>query len=141
MANTYASEVTGLGTTPLGNAEGAVQGGRIRRFRATVELSEQASGDTVTLAKVPAGYAFSYGVLTTSTSLSTSTIAVGVEGEAAKYKAAATFTSTDTPTTFGKAAAIAGDPLTDGEDVLLTVGSAALPSSGTLVVDLFYSAP
>lgn len=140
MANTYASEVTGLGTTPLGNAEGAVQGGRIRRFRATVELASQANGDTVTLAKVPAGYAFSYGVITTSATLGSATVAVGVDGTAAKYKAAATFTNTDTPTLFGKATAIADDPLTDGEDVLLTVGTAALPGSGTLVVDLFYSA-
>ena len=141
MANTYASEVTGLGTTPLGNAEGAVQGGRIRRFRASITLAGQADGDTVTLAKVPAGYAFAYGVMTASDSLGSSEVAVGVDGTPAKYRASAVFTDTDTPTMFGGAAAIAGDPLTDAEDVILTVDAAALPSSGTLVVDLFYSAP
>jgi len=33
------------------------------------------------------------------------------------------------------------DSLTSEEEVLLTVATAALPSSGTVVVDLYYSAP
>ena len=49
MAQTYASEVSGLNTTPVGNANGAVQGGRIRRFRATITLASQAADDTIVL--------------------------------------------------------------------------------------------
>jgi hypothetical protein len=45
------------------------------------------------------------------------------------------------PTLFGAVAAVDDAPLTDAETVILTNTVAALPGSGTLVVDLFYSAP
>lgn len=141
MANTYASEVAGLGTVPETNANGAVQGGRLRRFRATITLASQADGDTVTLARVPAGYAFAYGVINASATLgSTATVAIGVAGSAGKYRTAATFTAA-APTLFGNVAAVDDAPLTAAETVIMTVGAAALPSSGTCTVDLYYSAP
>lgn len=139
MANTYASEVSGLGTIPETNANGAVQGGRLRRFRATITLASQADGDTITLAKVPAGYAFAYGVINASATLGSSTVAIGVAGTAGKYRAAATFTAA-APTLFGVVGAVDDAPLTASETVILTNTTAALPSSGTLVVDLYYSA-
>lgn len=141
MAQTYASEVSGLNTTPVGNANGAVQGGRVRRFRATITLASQADGDTVVLAKVPAGYAFAYGVINASATLgSTATVAIGVAGTAGKYRTAATFTAA-APTLFGNVAAVDDAPLTAEETVIMTVAAAALPSSGTCTVDLYYSAP
>lgn len=139
MANTYASEVSGLGTIPETNANGAVQGGRLRRFRATITLASQADGDTITLAKVPAGYAFAYGVINASATLGSSTVAIGVAGTAGKYRASATFTAA-APTLFGVVGAVDDAPLTASETVILTNTTAALPSSGTLVVDLYYSA-
>lgn len=140
MAQTYASEVSGLGTIPSTNANGAVQGGRIRRFRATITLASQADGDTVVLAQVPAGYAFAYGIINASATLGSSTVAIGVSGTAGKYRAAATFTGA-APTLFGVVGAVDDAPLTSGETVILTNTTAALPSSGTLTVDLYYSAP
>lgn len=141
MAQTYASEVSGLNTTPVGNANGAVQGGRVRRFRATITLASQADGDTVVLAKVPAGYAFAYGVINASATLGgTATVAIGVSGTAGKYRTAATFTAA-APTLFGNVAAVDDAPLTAEETVIMTVAAAALPSSGTCTVDLYYSAP
>lgn len=140
MAQTYASEVSGLGTTPTTNSNGAVQGGRVRRFRATITLASQADGDTVVLAQVPAGYAFAYGILNASATLATSTIAVGVSGTPAKYRAAAVFTAA-APTLFGVYTAMDDAPLGSGETVILTNTTAALPSSGTLIVDLYFSAP
>lgn len=140
MAQTYASEVAGLGTTPTTNSNGAVQGGRVRRFRATITLASQADGDTVVLAQVPAGYAFAYGILNASATLGSSTIAVGVAGTAAKYRAAAVFTAA-APTLFGLSTAVDDAPLAAGETVILTNTTAALPSSGTLIVDLYFSAP
>jgi len=140
MAQTYASEVSGLGTTPTTNSNGAVQGGRVRRFRATITLASQADGDTVVLAQVPAGYAFAYGILNASATLGSSTIAVGVSGTAAKYRAAAVFTAA-APTLFGVSTAMDDAPLGSGETVILTNTTAALPSSGTLIVDLYFSAP
>jgi phosphoserine aminotransferase len=140
MAQTYATEVAGLGTTPVTNSNGAVQGGRIRRFRATIALASQADGDTVVLAQVPAGYAFAYGILNASATLSTSTIAIGVAGTAAKYRAAAVFTAA-APTLFGVSTAVDDAPLAAQEVVILTNTTAALPASGTLIVDLYFSAP
>jgi hypothetical protein len=140
MAQTYASEVAGLGTTPTTNSNGAVQGGRVRRFRATITLASQADGDTVVLAQVPAGYAFAYGILNASATLGSSTIAIGVAGTAAKYRAAAVFTAA-APTLFGLSTAVDDAPLAAGETVILTNTTAALPSSGTLIVDLYFSAP
>jgi phosphoserine aminotransferase len=140
MAQTYATEVAGLGTTPVTNSNGAVQGGRIRRFRATIALASQADGDTVVLAQVPAGYAFAYGILNASATLGTSTIAVGIAGTAAKYRAAAVFTAA-APTLFGVSTAVDDAPLAAQEVVILTNTTAALPASGTLIVDLYFSAP
>jgi hypothetical protein len=140
MANTYATEVAGLGTVPTTQANGGLQGGRLRRFRATITLASQADGDTVTLATVPAGYAFAYGVLNASATLGSSTIAIGVAGTAAKYRAAAVFTAA-APTLFGLSTAVDDAPLSAAETVILTNTTAALPSSGTLIVDLYFSAP
>lgn len=140
MAQTYASEVAGLGTTPTTNSNGAVQGGRVRRFRATIALASQADGDTVVLAQVPAGYAFAYGIINASATLGSSTVAIGVSGTPAKYRAAATFTAA-APTLFGVSTGVDDAPLTAQETVILTNTTAALPSSGTLIVDLYFSAP
>lgn len=139
MANTFSSEANGyLNTTPPSLAAGALVGGNLRRYRAKITLASQASGDTITLAKVPAGAAFAYGVLSASASLSSSTISIGTAASSAKYRADAVHTAT-VPTFFGVAAAVAADPLTAEETVILTIGTAALPSSGTLVVDLYFS--
>lgn len=141
MAQTYAIEVAGIDSTPSTKSDGAVNTARLRRFRATVTLASQASADTIVLADVPAGYAFAYGVLASSASLATATLAVGTATTAGKYRAAAVFTATDTPTPFGIATAVAGSRLTATERVIATVGTAALPASGTLVVDLYFSGP
>jgi hypothetical protein len=120
----------------------SVYGARLKRLRATVALASQATTDTLLLGVLPAGATFAYGVLNTTASLGSSTLAIGNAGTAGKYRAAGTFTSTDTPTFFGTAAqAGLASPLTAEEAVIGTIASAALPSSGTLVVDLFYSMP
>ncbi len=141
MAQTYANEVSGLYAVPATKPSGNVVGGRVRRFRATFSLAGQASGDTIVLAKVPAGHSFAYGVINGSATFgSTATVAIGNATTAGKYRAAATFTAA-APTLFGDSAAVAGNPSMGEETVLLTVGAAALPSSGTGVVDLYFSAP
>lgn len=141
MANTYATEVAGLGTTPTGKSNGGVQGGRLRRFRATVTFASQASGDTVTLAYVPAGHVFAFGIINATASFGASaTIAIGNSSSTGKYRAAATNTAT-TPTMFGLATAADDDALTADETVIMTIAVAALPSSGTAVIDLYFSAP
>lgn len=141
MAETFANEISGVDAVPSTKSNGGLQGGRLRRFRASVTLAEQAIADTIVLADVPAGYAFSHGVLNTSASLGSSTLAIGNATTAGKFRAAAVFTTTNSPTFFGVNAAVAADPPEATERVIATVAAAALPASGTLVVDLYFSAP
>lgn len=143
MAETYAAEVAGLDTIPSTKSNGAFHNARLRRFRATIPYAGQASGDTVVLADVPAGYVFAYGVLTASaTAGASATVAIGTAATAGKYRAAATFTAANTPTMFGLASAADDAALTSRERVIATVGTAALPtSSDFLVVDLYFSGP
>lgn len=141
MTTTYAAEVSGQYDTPATASNGGVQGGRLRRFRATITLASQAAGDDIVLANVPAGHTFAYGVINASATLGASaTVAIGVAGATGKYRTAAVFTAA-APTLFGNVAAVDDEPLAAGETVLMTVAVAALPSSGTCTVDLFYSAP
>ena len=142
MAETYAPEVAGLGTVPSSKANGGVQGGRMRRWRATIEYNGQASGDTIVLANVPPGMTFAYGVMTATATAGTTTVAIGIAGATTKYRAATTFTVADTPTPFGAAAAVAAAPSVGEEKVVATLGVAALPDSANYaIVDLYFSAP
>lgn len=142
MAQTFSNELAPTQTSPAG-VPSATQGygARYRRYRASITLASQASADTVVLANIPAGYCFAGGVITASVSLGTSTVAVGNATTPGKYRAAAVNTAVDTPTNFGTAATLAAAPSTAQEQVILTVGTAALPASGTLVVDLYFSGP
>ena len=141
MATTYATEAAGFGTTPNTKADGGIHGGRLRRFRASFTMAAQASGDDIVLAKVPAGYRFAFGIINASATMGgAATVAIGTAASAGKYRAAAIFTAA-APTLFGVNTAVDDDALTDAETVILTVGAASLPGSGTAYVDLYYSAP
>ena len=120
-----------------------VYGARLKRLRATFTLASQATTDTLVLGSLPMGATFAFGVITSSATLGSSTLAIGISGSTGKYRAAAVFTSADTPTLFGPATVIgAADPaLAADEQVIGTIAAAALPSSGTLVIDLYYSMP
>jgi hypothetical protein len=134
----YANELAPRNTVPVGQVDGSVVNGNVRVHRATITLASQTTSDTIVVALPNIGDSFLYGVLTTDTSLGSSTVAIGISGTTAKYKAAATFTATDTPTVFGKASALT--KLTATETIFITIGAATFPSSGTLVVDLYFSA-
>jgi len=142
MATTYATDVAGLGTTPPTKVSGAVQGGRLRRFRAVFTMAAQAAADNIVLAAIPAGYTFAFGVITsTATMGATATVAIGVAGNTGKYRTAATYTAVETPTLFGKTPAMDDVPLAAAETVLATIAAASLPGAGVVVIDLFFSAP
>lgn len=141
MPRFYATEVAGFGTSPETKPDGGIHGGRLRRFRASFTMAAQASGDDIVLARVPAGYRFAFGIINASATMGASaTVAVGVAGATGKYRTAAVFTAA-APTMFGNNTAADDDALTAEETVLLTIGVAALPGSGTAYVDLYYSAP
>jgi hypothetical protein len=112
---------------------------RVRRYRKEITLDSQAAGSIV-LFTVPAGSEFAYGLITSSVTLGgTATIAVGVAGTTAKYKAAATFTTANVPVLFGLSSAMDDGALAENETVLLTSAAAALPASGTLTVDMYFT--
>lgn len=139
MANTFSTEAQLLQNQPVVMPNGSYAGGRVRRYRNSITLASQASADTISCQPIPAGHVFCFGILITDTSLGTATIAIGNSTTAAKYRAAAVFTATGTPTLFGITAANALDFSTATEIPLITVGTAALPSSGLLVVDFYFS--
>lgn len=111
---------------------------KVRVFKKVITLASQASGTVIPLFTVPKGYSFCYGVLKASASLSTATIKIGSADDDDKYFAAATHTAT-TPTLVGAAAGYVPGGNTTEEVISLTTGTAALPSSGTLEVDLYFS--
>lgn len=142
MARTYSRETTGaLGVSNPVKIQGNTYDTPLKRLRAVVDYDGQASGDDIVLGQLPVGAVFAYGVLTASaTAGASATVAIGTTGTLGKYRAAATFTAANTPTMFGTAAGASMAPLTAPELLLLTVGTAALPTSADyLVVDIYYS--
>lgn len=135
----YSTELAGITAQPVIKASSQGYGARVIRFRATITLATQTTADTIVVAVVPAGYDFAFGVLTTDTSLGTSTVAIGFAGSVAFYRAAAVFTATNTPTFFGTAAAVAAAALTADQTIFITIATASLPASGTLMVDMYFS--
>lgn len=111
--------------------------GKVKAYQATITLAAQASGDTIVIAKARQGEKFVAGIITTDTSLGSAKIQIGNATTANKYKADAVFTSVNTPTLFGNAAAMAA--LEDDEEIIVTVGTAALPASGTLKVSMLFA--
>lgn len=142
MATSYSNEldpVLNASTVPAEKVEGDVYRARIRRYRATITLASQVSGEVIYLAVPKDAEKFMHGTIATSVTLGTATVKIGPISSDAAYRAAATFTVVDAPQHFGVTAAIASDPKTGGEAIVLTTGAAALPASGTLVVDLYFS--
>lgn len=149
-----------------GNAGGAVQslpavtvlGGKQRLQRASIALASQASGAVIHIARLPIGAMLTGIVFMTDTSLGSATISVGDFNAAAIYAAAQTLTSTNSKVSAGLVTtmykiittgydAVLGGPLgyalpgqggANYEDLVMVVGTAALPSSGNLVVAIEY---
>lgn len=119
----------------------SVYGARLRRIRATFTYATQTTSDTLVVGVLPTGATVFQVALNTSVSTSTATLALGITGTTGKYRAAAAVTTTDAPQVAMLAARAADSPLTAEETVFLTIGTASLPSSGTLVVDIIYSMP
>lgn len=142
MATTYSTQMAGVDSKPAikPNATDGYEAHLIR-FRATITLASQASGDNIVLADVPSGMLFAGGELITDTSLATATLAIGIAGTTGKYRTAAVQTATDTPSLFGNTAQYAASALAAPERIIATIGVAALPASGNLVVDLYFSHP
>ena len=143
MAKQYGNYTTPRGQTPVGQVDGAAQGGHVRVYREQIVLASGVgtTADTIVVAYPSKGEQFLFGVIASTVTLGTSTVAVGITGTTGKYRAAATFTAVDTPTLFGAGAAGLGGAgkLAADEEVFLTIATANLPTSGTLTVDLYFA--
>lgn len=137
MTVLYGNQMTTIRTTTNKAEVGAV-GGRVRCFSETVTLASQATTDTIEVGILPIGARFLYGVYNSTVTLGgTAEIAIGITGNTAKYMASTALTAV-TPTLFGKGAAV-GVKLTAQEIVFITIAVAALPASGTVSIQLFYT--
>lgn len=140
MAVLYSTELAGQYSTPVVKPSAPLGvGSHLRRYTASITLASQATTDTIVIGQIPTGMDFAYGVITSSVSLGTSTIAIGYAGATGAYRAAAVFTAVDTPTLFGPATQVKAAALTAEQQVFITIAAAALPASGTLVVDLYFA--
>jgi len=142
MANLYSTELAGEYTQPKTKPSAPAYGARSRRYRATVTLASQATTDNIALVRIPAGSAYESGCITSSVSLGTSVIAIGtnaVHASNGQLRPAAVHTAVDSPQAFGTAAALAGSALAGDTVIYLTIATAALPASGTLVIDIYAS--
>ena len=135
MVERYSSEQTTLNSGQLPQA--TLTNGRVRLRRATITMAAQATNDTIVLCNARAGEVFAYGVINVSATAGSSTIEIGTSADTDKYRAAATKTST-APELFG----IAGSQvaITADEKIIATIKAAALPASGTLVIDMYFTA-
>jgi hypothetical protein len=143
MAKQYGNITAPRGQNPVGQVDGSAQGGHVRVYREQITLASGVgtTADTIVVAYPSKGEQFLFGVLSSTVTLGTSTVAIGIAGATGKYRAANTFTVTDTPTLFGAGAAGLGGlgKLSADEEVFLTIGTANLPTSGTLTVDLYFT--
>lgn len=152
----YSQNLAGQASRPIIKPADPAYGSNVKRFRSVLNLAAVATttfgstqaapgtGDWVMLAIAPAGHVFDFGIITSSVSLGSAVVAIGtntVHASNGQYRAAAVFTAVDTPTMFGTATGQAAAALTADTPVYLTAATAALPSSGTLVIDLYFNKP
>lgn len=121
-------------------------GGKTISFIAQIANASQASGSVFRLWKARSGLIWRGGEIIVDTSTSTATLAIGNATTSTLYKAAGAVTTTGIPQLFfdggaGFLATMLTAPLAVPEEVLLTVGTAALPASGNTFVIGHYMTP
>lgn len=130
MTAYYPVEQGGLATPYRPIDQGAKQEIIVHRVR--FNLASQTTSDTLNF-RLPAGLRPIALRLDPSATLGSSTLQIGNGTTAGKYRAAATLTAPS----LAALPAGASVKLTDPEDVIVAIGAAALPSSGTLDVEMW----
>ena len=122
----------------IGYIPSALLSGKARVAMAEFTCASDAQGTYTVPIVLPRGARVLTMFLNASATMGASaTIAIGIAGATGKYRAAATYTSADTLTLVSLNAAT-GVVLTAAEQILMTVGAAALPSSGRLLIGFVY---
>jgi hypothetical protein len=138
MALTYGTQMARLRGGDLADLPAAADvHGRVRLFNEEVMLAGQAIGDRIEVARLPRGARFLRLELNADAGLGAATLACGDFADPARFAAAANL-SADAPTPRAKAA-VAGIALAEETILLLTVADAALPASGRLSVQTYYT--
>lgn len=138
MTTTYSTEAALLQTTPKTFPNAAYAQGRLKRSRNTIVMASQLAADIIKCLPLPIGMVFAFGIINASATLGSTTLKIGYSGTTEAYRADATFTAA-VATMFGLSPEADNDPSTSVIEPLITVGTATMPSSGTLVVDFYYS--
>lgn len=144
MTLKYAAGAAGAldGTIPVNQMDGRFVNAKVERIRAIITMAADAITDQFVIGELPPGAAFAYGLITSDTSLGTTVAAIGTSAVHAgngQHRGAAVFTAIDTPTLYGKASAVSAVPPTGRTLLYLTWATAALPASGTLIIDTYFT--
>lgn len=140
MAVLFGAQMTKLRVTPVSTPDPGFVDGTVRSFLEVVTYATQTTSDTIEVARLPRGATLLAARIMTSVTTSTATMAFGITGTTGKYRAAATFTTTDTWEELDVATtAWHATNLTAEEIVFITIGTASLPGSGTLLVQFTYA--
>jgi hypothetical protein len=114
-------------------------GGRVRVAMAEFTCASDAAATYTAPIVLPRGARVILAFINSTVTLGASaTIAIGITGAVGKYRAAATYTTADTWTPLALGA-VTAEELTAPEQIIVTVGAAALPASGKFVIGFFYS--
>jgi hypothetical protein len=151
MADQFPTELVGVrdGSVPRLRADGAVQNGGPRRFRASLTLAASGNGrmtvagaDALLIGQLPVGYAPAFYVLNGVALGASAQVAIGtskVHASNGQYRASA-IKNVATMEIGMVVAAQAAAPVMVPTDMWMTVGTADLPTSGQLVVEVWASA-
>lgn len=115
----------------------AFAGGKLRVLIEVFNCNGEAPGAYAIGAPLPAGAVPVLGFLVASTSTGTATLAIGNKDSATRYRGGTVLSQVDTPVLFGPGLVV-GTATPLAEQLLLTVGAAALPAAGRLVIMLLY---
>jgi|SRR6185369_4911142 len=142
---TYCTELGGSTTFSAGyESKGDVQQAKVYRYRSTITMAAQtvAAGDIV-LCFPQAGMSFFEAKMTNSATLATTTFGIIGLTSGTTYVATGQTQTVTTPVFLPVTAAVlAADPLGVGGDiVVLRIATATLPSSGTIVIETFWTRP
>ncbi len=111
-----------------------IDGGSIKQVsvvRRTWTLASQTTSDTLEGLTLPANFRPMRLNIFPSATLGSSTLAVGITGTTGKYRAGAVVTaSVSAPVLLGTSVA-----LPENEAILVTIGAASLPASGTVTIE------
>lgn len=149
MPDRFPTELVGVrdGAVPRLRAEGVLQGGDLKSFRATVTLAASGNGllttaDALLLCQLPVGYRPVAYIVNGVALGASAQIAIGtskVHASNGQYRASAIKNSTAYEIGLVPAAHAAA-PVTVPTDIWLTVGTADLPTSGQLIVEVVAAA-